>query len=151
MFYRIYWNYCIYGATLGTWKYISKVAFCNWILIKLKESSMFFRPSPKLVLIILQLCRVALPLMSTDDCEYVELPSWGQHMHSSHWNNAESISDPAAKIVSLLLAKLGDFLVPGMYIVWRCHPEIHVWSGSVLIANRKYILVFDVKNYFLCF
>lgn len=73
------------------------------------------RPSPKLVLIILQLCRVALPLMSTDDCEYLELPSWGQHMHSTHWSNADSISDPPAKIVSLLLAKLGDFLVPGKY------------------------------------
>ncbi|XP_063396384.1 probable E3 ubiquitin-protein ligase HECTD4 [Mytilus trossulus] len=73
------------------------------------------RPSPKLVLIILQLCRVALPLMSTDDCDYLELPSWGQHMHSSHWSTAESISDPPAKIVSLLLAKLGDFLVPGDY------------------------------------
>ncbi|OWF52164.1 E3 ubiquitin-protein ligase HECTD4 [Mizuhopecten yessoensis] len=71
------------------------------------------RPSPKLVLIILQLCRVALPLMSTLDCETVELPAWGQHLYSSHWSTAKSISDPPAKIVSLLLAKLGDFLVPG--------------------------------------
>ena len=74
----------------------------------------FFRPSPKLVLIILQLCRVALPLMNTDDCASVELPTWGQHLYSSHWNTTESISDPPAKIVSLLLAKLGDFLVTGM-------------------------------------
>ncbi|KAJ8312853.1 hypothetical protein KUTeg_010226 [Tegillarca granosa] len=71
------------------------------------------RPSPKLVLIILQLCRVALPLMNTLDCEAVELPSWGQHLYSSHWSGAEPISDPPAKIASLLLAKLGDFLVPG--------------------------------------
>ncbi|WAR02868.1 HECD4-like protein [Mya arenaria] len=35
------------------------------------------RPSPKLVLIILQLCRVALPLMDAMECEQVELPAWG--------------------------------------------------------------------------
>lgn len=73
----------------------------------------FFRPSPKLVLIILQLCRVALPLMNTADCEQVELPVWGQHLTNTHWNTSEPITDPPAKIVSLLLAKLGDFLVPG--------------------------------------
>ena len=32
------------------------------------------RPSPKLVLIILQLCRAALPLMSVEDCGKVALP-----------------------------------------------------------------------------
>ncbi|XP_055995500.1 probable E3 ubiquitin-protein ligase HECTD4 isoform X2 [Ostrea edulis] len=73
------------------------------------------RPSPKLVLIILQLCRVALPLMNTADCELVELPVWGQHLTTTHWNTSEPITDPPAKIVSLLLAKLGDFLVPGDY------------------------------------
>lgn len=66
------------------------------------------RPSPKLVLIILQLCRVALPLMSTTDCEKVTLPSWGQHLYSDYTHNAQP-----ARIVRLLLAKLGDFLVPG--------------------------------------
>ncbi|XP_053376531.1 probable E3 ubiquitin-protein ligase HECTD4 [Mercenaria mercenaria] len=71
------------------------------------------RPSPKLVLIILQLCRVALPLMDAVDCEQVELPNWGHSLVSSHWSTTKPISDPPAKIVSLLLARLGDFLVPG--------------------------------------
>ncbi|KAK6968629.1 E3 ubiquitin-protein ligase HECTD4 [Biomphalaria glabrata] len=71
------------------------------------------RPSPKLVLIILQLCRVSLPLMNCVDCEEVELPAWGQQLYSSHWSTAKPVSDPPAKIICLLLAKLGDFLVPG--------------------------------------
>ncbi|KAK7506010.1 hypothetical protein BaRGS_00002732 [Batillaria attramentaria] len=71
------------------------------------------RPSPKLVLIILQLCRVALPLMSTNDCAQVVLPAWGQHLYAAHWSSAQPVSDPPARIISLLLAKLGDLLVPG--------------------------------------
>ncbi|XP_059171920.1 probable E3 ubiquitin-protein ligase HECTD4 isoform X2 [Physella acuta] len=71
------------------------------------------RPSPKLVLIILQLCRVSLPLMDCEDCKEVELPAWGQQLYSSHWSTAKPVSDPPAKIICLLLAKLGDFLVPG--------------------------------------
>ncbi|KAK7087914.1 probable E3 ubiquitin-protein ligase HECTD4 isoform X2 [Littorina saxatilis] len=71
------------------------------------------RPSPKLVLIILQLCRVALPLMSTVDCAQVVLPAWGQHLYAAHWSSAQPVSDPPARIISLLLAKLGDLLVPG--------------------------------------
>ncbi|KAL8604631.1 hypothetical protein ACOMHN_013411 [Nucella lapillus] len=71
------------------------------------------RPSPKLVLIILQLCRVALPLMSTSDCAQVALPAWGQHLYAAHWSCAQPVSDPPARIISLLLAKLGDLLVPG--------------------------------------
>ncbi|XP_071946536.1 probable E3 ubiquitin-protein ligase HECTD4 isoform X2 [Antedon mediterranea] len=70
------------------------------------------RPSPKLVLIILQLCRVALPLMNADDCEKVELPPWGQDV-TSFGGQDEALSDPPAKIASLLLAKLGDYIVPG--------------------------------------
>ena len=42
----------------------------------------FCRPSPKLVLIILQLCRVALPLMNGSDCEKVLLPAWGQDIYT---------------------------------------------------------------------
>ncbi|XP_077866440.1 putative E3 ubiquitin-protein ligase HECTD4 [Saccoglossus kowalevskii] len=70
------------------------------------------RPSPKLVLIILQLCRVALPLMTAEDCESVTLPSWGQEV-SMLAGEDEMLSDPPAKICSLLLAKLGDYVVPG--------------------------------------
>ncbi|XP_035690109.1 probable E3 ubiquitin-protein ligase HECTD4 [Branchiostoma floridae] len=67
------------------------------------------RPSPKLVLIVLQLCRVALPLISAEDCENIQLPCWGQDMHVFEGG----IQDPAARIASLLLAKLGDYVVPG--------------------------------------
>ena len=69
------------------------------------------RPSPKLVLIILQLCRVALPLMAAEDCDRVELPTWGQEMLSDQISDR---NDKPIQIASLLLAKLGDFLVPGI-------------------------------------
>ena len=69
------------------------------------------------MLIILQLCRVALPLMTAEDCEKVELPAWGQDIqpalapsvHDTEGNQREK----SLRIASLLLAKLGDFLVPG--------------------------------------
>nr|XP_015221532.1 PREDICTED: probable E3 ubiquitin-protein ligase HECTD4 [Lepisosteus oculatus] len=70
------------------------------------------RPSPKLVLIILQLCRAALPLMSVEDCGNVELPPWSYSIHTLD-NEQEDSSDPASKIASLLLAKLADYVVPG--------------------------------------
>ena len=69
-----------------------------------------FRPSPKLVLIILQLCRVALPLMSSEQCDLVELPiCWLQEQIS------ELSDSKPQQIVSLLLAKLADYLIPGLY------------------------------------
>ncbi|XP_067256066.1 probable E3 ubiquitin-protein ligase HECTD4 isoform X7 [Chanodichthys erythropterus] len=70
------------------------------------------RPSPKLVLIILQLCRAALPLMSVEDCGNVALPSWS---YSTNALDAEQqdANDPAFRIASLLLAKLADYVVPG--------------------------------------
>ncbi|MEE6503851.1 hypothetical protein FKM82_004993 [Ascaphus truei] len=70
------------------------------------------RPSPKLVLIILQLCRAALPLMSVEDCGNVELPPWSYSVPSLD-SEQEDPSDPASKIASLLLAKLADYVVPG--------------------------------------
>lgn len=73
------------------------------------------RPSPKLVLIILQLCRVALPLMAAEDCDRVELPAWGQDIIGEA--QAEERNGKPIQIASLLLAKLGDFLVPGMYMI----------------------------------
>ncbi|TSW08319.1 putative E3 ubiquitin-protein ligase HECTD4 [Bagarius yarrelli] len=70
------------------------------------------RPSPKLVLIILQLCRVALPLMSVEDCGNVALPTW-RYFNSAIDTEQEDASDPASCIASLLLAKLADYVVPG--------------------------------------
>ncbi|XP_053555727.1 probable E3 ubiquitin-protein ligase HECTD4 [Bombina bombina] len=74
------------------------------------------RPSPKLVLIILQLCRAALPLMSVEDCGNVELPPWSYSVQSLE-SEQEDPGDPASKIASLLLAKLADYVVPGCQTV----------------------------------
>lgn len=76
------------------------------------------RPSPKLVLIILQLCRAALPLMSVEDCGNVELPPWSYSVPSLN-SEQEDPSDPASKIASLLLAKLADYVVPGEELLTR--------------------------------
>ncbi|XP_036454105.1 probable E3 ubiquitin-protein ligase HECTD4 isoform X4 [Colossoma macropomum] len=70
------------------------------------------RPSPKLVLIILQLCRAALPLMSVEDCGNVILPFWSYSMKTLDAEQRDA-SDPASRIVALLLAKLADYVVPG--------------------------------------
>ncbi|XP_026795565.1 probable E3 ubiquitin-protein ligase HECTD4 isoform X2 [Pangasianodon hypophthalmus] len=70
------------------------------------------RPSPKLVLIILQLCRAALPLMSVEDCGNVALPPWSYFI-SAIDTEQEDASDPASRIAALLLAKLADYVVPG--------------------------------------
>ncbi|KAK7934210.1 hypothetical protein WMY93_005106 [Mugilogobius chulae] len=70
------------------------------------------RPSPKLVLIILQLCRAALPLMSVEDCGNVALPSWSYSINSLDAEQQDA-SDPASRIAALLLAKLADYVVPG--------------------------------------
>uniref|UniRef100_A0A8D3DKM7 HECT domain-containing protein n=1 Tax=Scophthalmus maximus TaxID=52904 RepID=A0A8D3DKM7_SCOMX len=70
------------------------------------------RPSPKLVLIILQLCRAALPLMSVEDCGNVALPSWSYSINTLDAEQQDS-SDPASRIAALLLAKLADYVVPG--------------------------------------
>lgn len=64
------------------------------------------------MLIILQLCRVALPLMSTEDCDKVDLPAWGQDLQPEG-GLPPTASEKSVRIASLLLAKLGDFLVPG--------------------------------------
>lgn len=70
------------------------------------------RPSPKLVLIILQLCRAALPLMSVEDCGNVALPPWSYFINAID-TEQEDASDPASRIAALLLAKLADYVVPG--------------------------------------
>lgn len=76
------------------------------------------RPSPKLVLIILQLCRAALPLMSVEDCGNVALPSWSYSINTLDAEQQDA-SDPASRIAALLLAKLADYVVPG----WSLFPR----------------------------
>lgn len=74
------------------------------------------RPSPKLVLIILQLCRAALPLMSVEDCGNVALPSWSYSINTLDAEQQDA-NDPASRIAALLLAKLADYVVPGWSLV----------------------------------
>lgn len=92
------------------------------------------RPSPKLVLIILQLCRAALPLMSVEDCGNVELPPWSYSVPSLN-SEQDDPSDPASKIASLLLAKLADYVVPGKELGRKeCHAEVQSCSSLSFIV-----------------
>lgn len=96
------------------------------------------RPSPKLVLIILQLCRAALPLMSVEDCGNVELPPWSYSVPSLN-SEPEDPSDPASKIASLLLAKLADYVVPGEHgqekACFLGSPQSTLWTvGPVMLV-----------------
>lgn len=86
------------------------------------------RPSPKLVLIILQLCRAALPLMSVEDCGNVALPSWSYSINTLDTEQQDA-NDPASRIAALLLAKLADYVVPGWSptkpSMFLCDSKIH--------------------------
>lgn len=88
------------------------------------------RPSPKLVLIILQLCRAALPLMSVEDCGNVELPPWSYSVPSLN-SEQDDPSDPASKIASLLLAKLADYVVPGSNHLSSTFVFQVLWDGGL--------------------
>ena len=68
--------------------------------------SITLRPSPKLVLIALQLCRIALPLMTVAECSQVVVPP-----HPSLPAPSGEVG-LAADIVRLLLAKLAEYIVP---------------------------------------
>ncbi|XP_071497133.1 probable E3 ubiquitin-protein ligase HECTD4 [Diadema antillarum] len=102
------------------------------------------RPSPKLVLIILQLCRVALPLMSAQDCAHVRLPVWGSELDTpgagatSDGGDGTSVADgdPPARIASLLLAKLGDCVVPGCQTMLAPEQLGHFPSSS-FVPSRE--------------
>lgn len=65
---------------------------------------LFYRPSPKLILIVLQLCRMALPLMNTTDCLLMEVPVHSAIDHT-HANTPTAVTQ-------LLLAKLAEYIVP---------------------------------------
>ena len=69
------------------------------------------RPSPKLVLIALQLCRIALPLMTVAECSQVAVPPHPSLPPKSRGEESTGTS-LAADIVKLLLAKLAEYIVP---------------------------------------
>lgn len=82
---------------------LTQQVYCNNMCLYIAT-----RPSPKLVLIALQLCRIALPLMTVAECSLVVVPSTPSMSHSSH-RSGKSL---AADIVGLLLAKLAEYIVP---------------------------------------
>lgn len=71
------------------------------------------RAPPKLILIVLKLCRSALPLMSAKNCQEVTLPPSARHyLDEKHGTNQESSS--VVRVARLLLAKLGGFVLPSV-------------------------------------
>ncbi|XP_031557373.1 probable E3 ubiquitin-protein ligase HECTD4, partial [Actinia tenebrosa] len=68
------------------------------------------RAPPKLVLTVLKLCRAALPLMTTNSCEQLTLPVTAER-YLNRDDNAADLK-PVLKVAKLLLAKLGDFILP---------------------------------------
>ncbi len=54
--------------------------------------------------------------MSVEDCGNVALPSWSYSAYALDAEQQEA-SDPAFRIASLLLAKLADYVVPGMSLI----------------------------------
>ena len=75
------------------------------------------RLSPKMIMTIACLCHVALPLMSENSCRHVTLPAWKIGTHTSNDDGAGEENGTGGsnteKIVSLLVAKIADFSVPG--------------------------------------
>lgn len=51
--------------------------------------------------------------MSVEDCGNVALPSWSYSINTLDSEQPDA-NDPASRIAALLLAKLADYVVPGM-------------------------------------
>ena len=74
--------------------------------------------SPKMILTIIQLCHSALPLMSHQGFAQISLPDW--MLGTGQVDVKVEDSDPVRKIVSLIFAKLADFLIPGNQVLVLC-------------------------------
>lgn len=115
----IYTVFIMYSLILYSRSHIGKAILSQPACVsKLLSLLLDQRPSPKLVLIILQLCRAALPLMSVEDCGNVALPSWSYSINTLDAEQQDA-TDPASRIAALLLAKLADYVVPG----WSLAPR----------------------------
>lgn len=111
VFFLIYWSVLLLFLSRS---HIGKAILSQPACVsKLLSLLLDQRPSPKLVLIILQLCRAALPLMSVEDCGNVALPSWSYSINTLDSEQPDA-NDPASRIAALLLAKLADYVVPGL-------------------------------------
>ena len=84
--------------------------------------------SPKMILTIIQLCHSALPLMSPEGFSHISLPHWTLGQEEVKINDL----DPPKKIISLIFAKLADFLIPGCQISATSHGKT-----SCKLASRK--------------
>lgn len=78
------------------------------------------------MLIALQLCRIALPLMTVAECSQVSVPT---HPSLSHPANKASGRILAADIVGLLLAKLAEYIVPDASQVCS------IWSVVAMVID----------------
>ena len=81
---------------------LSQPACVSKLLLLLTDQ----RPSPKLVLIVLQLCRISLPLMTMADCDKVFIPPHPTLTSSPHTTSM------AVSTIRLFMAKLAEYIVP---------------------------------------
>ena len=68
--------------------------------------------SPRMIQTIVQLCHVALPLLSHESFNQVEVPIWSL----GEENVCPAEDKPCKSMVKLLLAKIADYIVPGYQI-----------------------------------
>ena len=68
--------------------------------------------SPKMIQTIVQLCHVALPLMTEEAFTQVEVPQWSLGGERQE----ERSEDTSRQMVRLILAKVADYLVPGCQV-----------------------------------
>ena len=75
--------------------------------------------SPKMIQTIVQLCHVALPLMTEEAFHQVEVPHWtlgGERLEAR-------CEDSSRQMVRLILAKVADYLVPGCQVTALDHKQ----------------------------
>ncbi|XP_076346000.1 putative E3 ubiquitin-protein ligase HECTD4 isoform X3 [Tachypleus tridentatus] len=92
------------------------------------------RPSPKLVMIILKLCHIALPLISAEECtKLLSLPSW---FVADCDKLSPDVTDTPSRVASLFLTRLGDYIIPGCQLLSRQESQ-EVLSSDVFLVSVK--------------
>ena len=98
------------------------------------------RLSPKMILTIVQLCHVALPLMSSEGFDQVDLPNWSLGNEELY----KDVANPPRKMISLILAKLADYLVPGCQVsAYEQVRDINITISDALTESEEYDLEED--------
>ena len=123
---------------------LGKEILCQSVCVS-KLLSLLLEPrlSPKMIMTIACLCHVALPLMSENSCRHVTLPAWKIGTHTSNDDSSGgggggggeengTGSSNTEKIVSLLVAKIADFSVPG------CQASHATSSKSTVKVNTAF-------------